>query len=46
MTDTRTATSIDALVSEYVARNPTSRQLFERAQRGASRRKYSNRRLV
>ena len=33
MTNTRTATSIDALVSEYVARNPTSRQLFERAQR-------------
>lgn len=32
MTITKTAPSVDALVAEYVSRNPTSRQLFARAQ--------------
>ncbi len=33
MTDTRTAISLDALIAEYVARNPRSQQFFARAQR-------------
>jgi glutamate-1-semialdehyde 2,1-aminomutase len=31
MTDTRSAVNVDSLVAEYEARNPTSRQLYERA---------------
>jgi glutamate-1-semialdehyde 2,1-aminomutase len=31
MTETRSALSVDTLVAEYVARNPTSRQLYARA---------------